>query len=231
MNNLNKTVCLVTGASSGIGEQTAIKISKIADHVYILSRDVSKLEIVNDHIIKNGTDCTIVPMDLTKKNNIKELAKNIYEKENKIDIVISSAGRINQLSPIGSQNEDEVIKTFELNYLANLSLMKEFLPLLKLSSKGKFILISSMYSTLKSQYWGGYQPIMTALNELVRIYAEENKNIRVNCICPSAVDTDFRNDIMPGEDKKLILKPEKIAENIIKTIQNDTIQSGDIITT
>ena len=229
MNNLNKTVCLVTGASSGIGKQTAIKISNIVDHVYILSRDVSKLEIVNDHIINNGTDCTIVPMDLTKKNNIKELAKNIYEKENKIDIVISSAGRINQLSPIGSQNEDEVIKTFELNYLANLSLMKEFLPLLKLSSKGKFVLISSTYSTLKSQYWGGYQPIMTALNELVRIYAEENKNIRINCICPSAVDTDFRNDIMPGEDKKLILKPEQIAENVIKTIQDDTIQSGDII--
>ena len=230
MNNLNKTVCLVTGASSGIGKQTAIKISNIVDHVYILSRDVSKLEIVNDHIINSGTDCTIVPMDLTKKNNIKELAKNIYEKENKIDIVISSAGRINQLSPIGSQNEDEVIKTFELNYLANLSLMKEFLPLLKLSSKGKFILISSTNSALKSQYWGGYQPIMSALNELVRIYAEENKNIRVNCICPSAVDTDFRNDIMPGEDKKLILKPEKIAENIIETIQDDKIKSGDIIT-
>ncbi len=230
MKNFNKTVCLVTGASSGIGEQTAIKISNIVDHVYILSRDVSKLEIVNDHIIKNGSECTIVPMDLTKKNNIKELAKNIYDKENKIDIVISSAGRINQLSPIGSQNENEVIKTFELNYLANLSLMKEFLPLLKLSNKGKFIIISSMYSTLKSQYWGGYQPIMTALNELVRIYAEENKNIRVNCICPSAVDTNFRHEIMPGEDKKLILKPEKIAENIIKTIQDGTIQSGDIIT-
>ena len=229
MNNLSKTVCLVTGASSGIGKHTAIKISNIADHVYILSRDVTKLEIENDHIISNGSDCTIVPMDLTKKNNIKELARNIYEKESKIDFVISSAGRINQLSPIGSQNEDEVIKTFELNYLANFLLMREFLPLLKLSSKGKFILISSVNSSLKNQYWSGYQPIMTALNELVKIYAEENKNIRVNCICPSAVDTDFRNDIMPGEDKKLILKPEEIAENIIKTIQDDTIQSGDII--
>ncbi len=229
MNNINKTVCLVTGASSGIGKQTAIEISNIADHVYILSRDVSKLEIVNDHIINSGTDCTIVPMDLTKKNNIKELAKNIYEKEKKVDIVISSAGRINQLSPIGSQNEDEIIKNFKLNYLANLLLMKEFLPLLTLSSKGKFILISSMYSTLRSQYWGGYQPIMTALNELVRTYAEENKNIRVNCICPSAVDTDFRNNIMPGEDKNLILKPEQVAKKIVKIIQDDTIQSGNII--
>ena len=230
MKKLNKTVCLVTGASSGIGKQTAIKISKIVDHVYILSRDVTRLEIVNDLIIGNGSDCTIIPMDLTKKNNVKALAKNIYEKENKIDIIISSAGRISQLSPISSQNEKEIIKTFELNYLANLLLMKEFLPLLKLSNEGKFIVISSVSNTLKSQYWSGYQPIMTALNELVRIYAEENKNIRVNCICPSAVDTDFRNDIMPGENKDLILKPEKIADNIIKTIQDDTIQSGDIIT-
>ena len=230
MKKLNKTVCLVTGASSGIGKQTAIKISKIVDHVYILSRDVAKLEIVNDLIIGNGSDCTIIPMDLTKKNNVKALAKNIYEKENKIDIIISSAGRISQLSPINSQNENEIIKTFELNYLANLLLMKEFLPLLKLSNEGKFIVVSSISNTLKSQYWSGYQPIMTALNELVRIYAEENKNIRVNCICPSAVDTDFRNNIMPGENKDLILKPEEIAENIIKTIQDDTIQSGDIIT-
>ena len=229
MKNLNKTVCLVTGASSGIGRQTAIKISNIVDHVYILSRDVSKLEKVNDHIINNGSECTIIPMDLTRKNNIKELAKNIYEKENKIDIVISSAGRISQLSPIGSLNEDEVIKTFELNYLANLLLMKEFLPLLRSSNNGKFILISSMYSNLKSQYWSGYQPIMTALNELVRIYAKENKCIKVNCICPSAVETDFRNDIMPGEDKRLILKPENIAKNIIKIIQDESIHSGEII--
>ena len=229
MNNLSKTVCLVTGASSGIGKQTAIKISKIVDHVYILSRDVTRLEIVNDLIIGNGSDCTIIPMDLTKKNNVKALAKNIYEKENKIDIIISSAGRISQLSPISSQNENEIIKTFELNYLANLLLMKEFLPLLKLSNEGKFIVISSISNTLKSQYWSGYQPIMTALNELVRIYAEENKKIRVNCICPSAVDTDFRNDIMPGENKKLILKPEQIAENIIKIIQDQSIKSGDFI--
>ena len=61
MNNLNKTVCLVTGASSGIGEQTAIKISDIVDHVYILSRDVSRLEIVMEPIIIKGGDCPLVP--------------------------------------------------------------------------------------------------------------------------------------------------------------------------
>ena len=93
MENINKTVCLVTGASSGIGKQTAIKISNIVDHVYILSRDVSKLEIVNDQIINNGSDCTIIPMDLTKRNNVKALAKNIYEKENKIDIQKAAASR------------------------------------------------------------------------------------------------------------------------------------------
>ena len=226
---MNKKVCLVTGASSGIGEHTAIKISEIVDHVYILSRNVAKLERVNDLVRNNGSDCTIVPMDLTESNNIKELAKNIYEKENKIDIIISSAGRISQLSPISSQNKSEIVKTFELNYLANFLLMKEFLPLLKLSEDGRFIIISSISNALKSQYWSGYQPIMTALNELVGIYAEENRDIKVNCICPSAVDTDFRNEIMPGENKNSILKPEEIAQKVVKIVQSQSNRSGEII--
>jgi len=226
---MNKKVCLVTGASSGIGEHTAIKISEIVDHVYILSRNVAKLERVNDLVRNNGSDCTIVPMDLTESNNIKELAKNIYEKENKIDIIISSAGRISQLSPISSQNKSEIVKTFELNYLANFLLMKEFLPLLKLSEDGRFIIISSISNALKSQYWSGYQPIMTALNELVEIYAEENRDIKVNCICPSAVDTNFRNEIMPGENKNSILKPEEIARKVVKIVQSQSNRSGEII--
>ena len=83
--NLINELSSCTGTDKEVYVTTdSIKISKIVDHVYILSRDVSKLEIVNDHIINNGADCTIVPMDLTKKNNIKELAKNIYEKKNKI---------------------------------------------------------------------------------------------------------------------------------------------------
>lgn len=226
-----KKVCLVTGASSGIGKHVAIKISEIADHVYILSRNVTKLEQVNDIIVKNGADCTIIPMDLTKKNSIKELAMNIYQKEKKIDVIASCAGRISQLSPISSQNENEITKTFELNYVANLLLMKEFLPLLKLSNDGKFIIISSINSKSKQQYWGGYQPIMTALNELVKIFAKENKSkkIKIHCICPSAVDTDFRNEIMPGENKIKILKPENIAQNIIEIIKSQTLNSGDII--
>ena len=72
--------------------------------------------------------------------------------------------------------------------------MKNFHPLLKNSKNSHFATISSVNSSKKSHYWGVYQPVMTALNELVRMYANENINtsIKANVFCPSAVDTRVR---------------------------------------
>ena len=60
MRNLN---CLITGASSGIGASIAQELSKTVKHIYILSRNASKLEEIHDKIISNGGECTIDPID------------------------------------------------------------------------------------------------------------------------------------------------------------------------
>ena len=62
MRNLN---CLITGASSGIGASIAQELSKTVKHIYILSRNTSKLEEINDKIISNGCECTIVHVSYT----------------------------------------------------------------------------------------------------------------------------------------------------------------------
>ena len=115
--------------------------------------------------------------------------------------------------------------------MVNLKLMKEFLPLLRTSSKAKFIILSALSDKYKKQYWSAYQPIMAALNELIKIFAEENKssNVKIYPLCPSAVDTNFRNEIMPGENKDQIFKPEYIAEIIRDIIETDDFKSGKII--
>ena len=58
--------CLITGASTGIGRSTAIQLSKISEHIYIVARNVTELEVVHDNIIENDCKCTIVPLDLMK---------------------------------------------------------------------------------------------------------------------------------------------------------------------
>tara|TARA_Y200000002_G_scaffold172262_1_gene142164 strand:+ start:146 stop:835 length:690 start_codon:yes stop_codon:yes gene_type:complete len=227
MRNLN---CLITGASSGIGAGIAQELSKSVKHIYILSRNTSKLEEINDKIISNGCECTIVPIDLCKPNVIENLSEEIFKKDKFLDIVISSAGQITQLSPVESIDLNELKNIVELNYISNFRIMKHFHPLLKNSKQSNLAIISSIKNEMTSQYWGIYQPIMSALNELVISFASENQgtSIKANVIYPGPVNTNFRENIMPGENKNEIKDPVSVASAIVKfLLSND--KSGEII--
>lgn len=227
MKDLN---CLVTGASAGIGKHISIELSKFAGHIYITARNLKKLENVYDKIIQNNCNCTIVPLDLCENSSIENLSLEVFKKDKSLDILISSAGGIFSLSPIDSINLTEFKNILDLNYLANFRLMKNFHPLLKNSKNSHFATISSVNSINKSHYWGVYQPVMTALNELVRMYANENINtsIKANVFCPNAVDTRVRENIIPGENKQEIKSAKIVAKEIVQVILN-TEKNGEII--
>ncbi len=227
---MNEIICLVTGASSGIGAKTAIELSKMSTHIYILGRNIEKLEIVNDQIVQNECKCTIIPLDITESNALENLAKSIAKKESKIDILISCAGIIGQLSTVESINESKFKEVIELNYLSNFKLIKSFHYLLKNSDYGRLIVVSSNEKEIGKHYWGIYQPIMKALNELVITYANENlrTNIKANIVCPSAVDTEFRDSIMPGENKNNLLSTKQVSQEIVKLTKKTLKDSGKI---
>ena len=71
---------------------------------------------------------------------------------------------------------------------------------------------------------------MTALNELLLIYANENRNtnIKTNIFCPRAVNTKFRESVMPGEDLNKISNPKDIAQNIVNYLMKTKV-SGQIV--
>ena len=227
MRDLN---CLVTGASSGIGKEISIELSKFARHIYITSRNIKNLEVTHDLIIKNNCTCTIVPLNLCDENGIENLAKQIFEKDKSLDVLILSAGIISQLSPIDSIDLLQFNKILKLNYISNFRMIKSFHPLLKNSKNSNIAAISSIKDESKKYYWGVYQPIMTALNELLLIYANENRNtnIKTNIFCPRAVNTKFRESVMPGEDRNKISNPKDIAQNIVNYLMKTKV-SGQIV--
>ena len=225
-----ENISLVTGASSGIGASIATDLAQISKHIYITGRNILNLEKTNDLIIKKNCECTIVPMDLTKENVIENLSAQIYEKHKKLDIFVSTAGIINHLSPVTSIKIDEIKKLIELNFIANIRFLKCLHPLMKLSNEGKIIIISSGRKKINEPFWGGFTPIMNALNQTVMTYAYENtnENISINIVCPIAVDTDFRNVFMPGEDKSKIILPTEFSKKLILMIDKEFKVSNKI---
>ncbi len=217
MRSLN---CIVTGASSGIGKSISLELSKFAKHIYIIARNIKKLEEVNDEIIDNGCDCTIVPLDLTQENVIENLSVKVFQKDNVIDIMVLSAGQISELSPVDSIDLNKLNDILKINFLCNFRMIRNFHPLLINSENSHLAVISSFKDASKEEYWGIYQPIMTALNELINIYAMENKNtkIKINVYDPGNVDTRLRESIMPGESKDDIRSPKEVAIKIVDYI-------------
>ena len=227
---MDKAVSLVTGASSGIGAEAAIQLSKMSHHIYIIGRNIKNLEAINDKIVNNGCECTIVPLDITKDSVLHNLAKKVAEIDNKVDIIVSCAGIVDHLSPVDSINEEHFKKIIETNLLSNLRLIKSFHHLLKNSKNGRLAVLSSNQNN-GNQYWGIYQPIMNALNELFIIYANENRktNIKANILCPKSVNTKFRDKIMPGENKSILLSTNTVAKKIIEMTSKDFQETGTII--
>ena len=225
-----RKVGIITGASSGIGYGLALKLSERFDHLYITSRRISELEKLNDEIIKNNCECTIVPLDLKKIDLLDELASHIYSKEKKLDLLLSTAGINYNLSPVTSIKEDEFRESFEINLLSNIKLLKSFQPLLKLSNESKVIVISSQLVTKIKPFWGGNDSIISGLHRAVLTFAEENKNtsISTNIVCPNGVDTDYRNTFMPGEDKSKLMTVHKFAEEFCKLFNNELKNNGKI---
>jgi len=227
---LNKSVSLITGASSGIGAETAVQLSRVSSHIYIIGRNIKNLEIISDKIVDNNCECTIVPLDIKEESVLRNLAKSIAKKNSKIDIIVSSAGIIDHLSPVDSINEERFKEIIEINYLSNFRLVKYFHYLLKNSENGRLVIVSSNQDS-GNQYWGVYQPIMKALNELIITYANENKktNIKANILCPKAVNTSFRDKIMPGENKKNLLSVNDVAKRILELTSKNFHETGKII--
>jgi NAD(P)-dependent dehydrogenase (short-subunit alcohol dehydrogenase family) len=223
-------ICVVTGASSNIGRGVAIELSRTAQHIYLIGRNVNALEETSDLISINSCEVTIVPLDLTKFDLIDELGHSIYKKHQRIDVFVSCAGMIRHLSPVTSIKPKDFVEIINLNLISNYRLLRSFHPLFLASSKPRALIISKNINHTASQYWGAYNTTMSALNNLIRTYANENKrtNIKINLFEPPLLESNFLNTTSPGEDKKNLVELNKVVTRIVSCIGENIIETGEM---
>jgi len=223
-------ICVVTGASSNIGRGVAIELSKTAQHIYLIGRNVNALEETSDLISINSCEATIVPLDLTKFDLIDELGHSIYKKHQRIDVFVSCAGMIRNLSPVTSIKPKDFMEIINLKLISNYRLLRSFHPLFLASSKPRALIISKNINHTASQYWGAYNTTMSALNNLIRTYANENKrtNIKINLFEPPLLESNFLNTTSPGEDKKNLVELNKVVTRIVSCIGENIIETGEM---
>ncbi|MEN6523746.1 MAG: SDR family oxidoreductase [Anaerolineaceae bacterium] len=140
--SMQEKTCLITGATSGVGLETARGLANLGARLFIHGRDPRKVEATLKDIRSSTGNDALIPLvaDLSSQSDIRQMAETILERTETLDVLINNAGAVNmtrQLSP------DGVELTFAVNYLAYYLLTFRLADILFASAPSRIIIVSS----------------------------------------------------------------------------------------
>ncbi|MEM9683233.1 MAG: SDR family NAD(P)-dependent oxidoreductase, partial [Pseudomonadota bacterium] len=129
---LDGRIALITGASRGIGAAVAVRYAQEGARLVLAARTVGGLEETDDAVRQaSGNSATLVPIDLTNGDAVDQLGGALYEKFGKLDILVSNAASLGELSPAGHIEPKIWDATVAINLTANFRLIRSLDPLLR----------------------------------------------------------------------------------------------------
>ncbi|HKP21877.1 MAG TPA: SDR family NAD(P)-dependent oxidoreductase, partial [Thermoleophilaceae bacterium] len=165
---------LITGASSGIGLETALRIGEAGGTVILVSRTREKLEEVADKVRERGGTAHVHPADLSDLEDIDRLAKEVLDEHGGIDVLINNAGRSIRRSVAASYDRfHDFERTIQLNYFGALKLILAFLPGMRERKSGHIINVSSIGVQTNTPRFSAYVASKSALDAFSRCTAPE----------------------------------------------------------
>lgn len=175
-----KTV-LITGASSGIGEQIAYLLADIDTHLILVARREEKLTTMKDEIEKGSATVSICRADLRNQEEMERLLAFIHQLPNGLDIVVSNAGiSIRRSINDSFDRYHDFTRTMAINYLAPVQLLLSVIPLLQ-KNQGQIINVSTINALLHPfPYWAAYQASKSAFDTWLRSTAPELNGVGIS---------------------------------------------------
>ena len=228
----NTQVAIVTGASRGIGRAAAIALAGQGLHVILSARTAGALEEVDDEIRGSGGTASILKLNLAHGDKIDALGPTLYERWQRLDVLVAAGGILGRLSPLSHMPTEEWEQVLRINLTANWRLIRTLDPLLRRSDAGRAVFVTSRAARKIRAYWGPYAISKAALEALVKTYAAEVETtpLKVNLLDPGPTRTAMRAEAYPGEDRSKVKPPQALAPLILKLTSPDCDTHGEVIT-
>ena len=224
-------IVLITGASSGIGKATAVKVADAGATVLLVARNVEKLEETKAEIVAAGGSAHIHRCDLADIEDIERMAEEVLAYHGHVDILVNNAGRsIRRSVALSYDRFHDFERTIQLNYLGALRLILMLLPTMRARKSGQIINISSIGVQTNPPRFSAYVASKAALDAFSRVIASEVKGdkvhlttinmplVRTPMIAPTRM-YDMFPAITPEEAAEMIAramvkKPKKVATKL-----------------
>ena len=195
-------VAVITGSTRGIGRAIAERMAEHGAKVVISSRKADACEVVADGIKKAGGDALVIPCNIARRAEVEALVSGTIKHYGKIDILVCNAAVNPYYGPLLDITDEAFDKIMGSNVKSNIWLSALAIPQMAERGKGSVIIISSIGGLRGSTVIGAYGISKAADFALCRSLAGEwgPKGVRVNCVAPGLVKTDFARALWEDPD-------------------------------
>jgi NAD(P)-dependent dehydrogenase (short-subunit alcohol dehydrogenase family) len=203
-------VAIVTGSSRGIGRSIAEHLAAYGAKVVISSRKQGPCEEVAQAIRASGGEAIAVPASIAEKAQLEHLVAQTRDRFGQIDILVCNAASNPYYGPMSGLPDEAFQKILQNNIVANHWLANLVLPEMAQRRDGVVIIVSSIGGLKGSATLGAYCVSKAADMQLARNLAVEwgKQNIRINCIAPGLVKTDFARALW--ENPELLARTQAV---------------------
>jgi NADP-dependent 3-hydroxy acid dehydrogenase YdfG len=227
MSGTEGKVVVITGASSGIGEATALLLAERGAKVVLGARGLDRLEALADRIARAGGGAAYARTDVKRCEDLSNLVKLACERYGKLDVLVNNAG-IMPVSPLDDLRIEDWEEMIDINIKGVLYGIAAALPVFRKQGFGHFVNTASTagHKTVPNQsVYSGTKFAVRAISEGLR--QEAGDKLRVTIISPGFVRTNFAEGVTNPEVKaqlaasrdKLAMPPDAIARAIVFAIE------------
>lgn len=227
---IRQKVIIITGASSGIGKQTAIDLAKRGAKLGLIARNQAHLGSALQAVQTDSPHSMMALCNVCDNAQVQQAITRIIDHFGRVDVLINNAGSGKYL-PFENQTIDEVREQMDVNYFGAVYCIKAVLPQMKKQRSGHIINVSSVAGRTGFPNISAYAASKFAVAGLSEslFYEFEDLGINVSAVYPGAVNTNFFDDEswknFPHKKRHArMLQPSDVSQVIIQTIKKPKLE-------
>jgi short-subunit dehydrogenase len=228
---LSQQRAIITGASSGIGKETALVFAGAGCDIALIGRNRENLETTARAARELGVTAKVYCLDLAALDRVEAEIARIVDEFGPIDILVNNAG-MGYTNLIADTPLGDWQKVIDLNLTSVYLCTRAVLPSLRQRGRGTIINVSSLAADTPFPTWGAYSVSKAGLVAFSRVLAVEERanGIRVTIISPGSVNTPIwdTDSVRADLDRSAMLTPDVVARSILHAV---SLPSGAVVDT
>jgi NAD(P)-dependent dehydrogenase (short-subunit alcohol dehydrogenase family) len=205
-------VALITGGGTGIGRAIALAFAREGAKVAVAGRRVEKVREVAEEIKAQGGEGLAIACDVSRGSDAQAAVRQVTERFGLLNVLVNNAGVLN-LQTIEGITEEEWDRLMSINLKGPFLMSRAALPAFRKAGGGAIVNVGSILGLVAMRDRAAYTASKGGVTMLTKAMAMDHahENVRVNCICPSIVETELVKGLFTANEQGEALRESRIA--------------------